>query len=64
MFKKTKKLLNVKKLPKFKIFSLRIHKGAEIKKTETIINNGTKHKKNYMKGLNSKNKNVKDDGSP
>ena len=50
---------------KLKIFSLRIHKGVEIlKKPKTFLNEGTKHKKNYMEGLNSKNKNIKGGGSP
>ena len=44
---------------KLKYFSLKIHKGAEIeKKTKTFPNKGTKHQKNYMEGLNSKNKNI------
>ena len=50
---------------KLKIFSLKIHKGAGIfKKPKKFLNKGTKHKKNYMEGLNSKNKNIKDGGSP
>ena len=45
---------------KLKIFSLKIHKGAEIwKRTKTSLNKGTKYKKSYMEGLNSKNKNIK-----
>ena len=40
-----------------KIFSLKIHKSAGIK-TKTFLNKGTKHKKNYIEGLNSKNKNI------
>ena len=36
----------------------------EFKKTETFLNKGTKHKKNNMEGLNSKNKNIKGGGSP
>ena len=28
-----------------------------------FLNKGTKHNKNYMEGLNSKNKNIKDGGS-
>ena len=57
-----------KKMPKkLKIFSLKIHKGAWIKKkNETFLNKGTKHKKNYMEGLNfkNKNKNIRTGGSP
>ena len=50
---------------KLKIFSLKIYKGAGIKKkSESFLNKGTKHKENYMEGLNSKNKNVKGSGSP
>ena len=42
---------------KLKIFSLKIHKGAGIfKNQKTFLKKGTKHKKNYMEGLNSKNK--------
>ena len=29
-----------------------------------FLNKGTKHTKNYMEGLNSKNKNIKAGGSP
>ena len=56
-----------KKCPKnSKTFSLKIHKGSEIKKkkTKTFLNKGTKHNKNYMEGLNSKNKYIKGGGSP
>ena len=51
---------------KVKIFSLKIHKrvGFYRKKTKTFLNKGTKHKKNYMEGLNSKNKYIKGGGSP
>ena len=50
---------------KLKIFSLKIHKGAGIlKKTKTFLNKGIKYQKNYMEGLNSKNKNIKGGGSP
>ena len=50
---------------KFKIFSLKIHKGAGIKKKKkTFLNKCTTHEKNYMEGLNLKNKNIKDGGSP
>ena len=50
---------------KLEIFSFKIHKGARIfKKPKTFLNKGTKHLKNYMEGLNSKNKNIKGDGSP
>ena len=48
---------------KLKIFSLKILKGAAIKKIETFLYKSTKHKKNYMGCLNSKNKNTKDGGS-
>ena len=34
------------------------------KKTKTFLNKGTKHKKNYMEGSNSKNKNIKGSSSP
>ena len=43
------------------MFSLKIHKGAGIFKTppKTFLNKGILNiKKNYMKGLNSKNKNT------
>ena len=47
---------------KLKIFSLRIHKGAGIKKKpKTFLNKGTKHKINCMEGINSKNKNIKNE---
>ena len=64
MVKKQKKLFKVKKLQKLpkklKISSLKIHRGAGIwKKTKAFLNKGTKHKKNYMKGLSLKNKNKK-----
>ena len=50
---------------KHKLFSLKIHKDAGIKKkTKTLMKKGTIHKKNYMKSLNSKNKNIKDGGCP
>ena len=43
----------------------KIHKGAGIFKTaKTFLNKGTQHKKNYMEGLNSENKNIKGGGSP
>ena len=43
---------------KLKIFSLKIHKSAIFKKKRKFfLNKGTKYKKNYMEGLNSKNKN-------
>ena len=50
---------------KLKIFSLKIHKGALIckKNRKTFLNKGTKHTKNYIEGLNSKNKNIKGGGS-
>ena len=34
------------------------------KKTKIFLNKGTKLKKNYIKGLNPKNKNIKGGGSP
>ena len=62
---KTKKLFKAKKCQKIpkklKIFSLKIHHH---KIPITFLNKGTKHKKNYMEGLNSKNKNIKGVGSP
>ena len=64
---KNKKVIQcIKVSKKFKIFSLKIHKAAGIwkKKTKKILNKGTKHKKKYMEGLNSKNKNIDDVGSP
>ena len=56
---------NVKKMPKkLKIFSLKIHKGAgTLKKNIIFLNKSTKHKKNYMEGLNSRNKNINGGGS-
>ena len=53
-------------MPKqLKLLSLKINKGAGIFGIpKTFLNNGTKHKKNYMKGLNSKNKNIKGGGFP
>ena len=50
---------------KLKIFSLKIYKGAGIFSTpKTFLNKSTKLKKNYMEGLNSKNKNIKGGGLP
>ena len=55
MVKKQKshsKSKDVKKIPKIlKNFSLKIHKGAGIKKPKTFLNKGTKHKNNYMEDL-------------
>ena len=34
------------------------------KNPNKFLNKGTKHKKNYMAGLNSRNKNFKSGGSP
>ena len=53
-------------MPKrLKILSLKIYKLPGIKKKlKTFLNKGIKHKKNYMEGLNSKNKNIKGGGSP
>ena len=46
-------------LKKLNIFSLKLHKNAEIlKKPQTFLNKNTKHKNNYMEDLNSKNKNI------
>ena len=54
---------NVKIMPE--IFSLKIHKDAgTFKQPKTFLNKGTNHKKNYMEGLNSNNKNIKGGGSP
>ena len=47
---------------KLKIFRLKIHKRSGINKYKS--NKGTKHKKNYMVSLNSKNKNIKGGESP
>ena len=44
---------------KLQIFSFKIHKG-----TKTFLNKGTKHKNNYMEGLNLKNKNIESGGFP
>ena len=42
---------------KFKVFSLNIHKCAEIfKNFQKFLNKDNKRKKKYMEGLNSKNK--------
>ena len=56
----------VNKMPKkLNIFRLKIHKGAgTLKKPKTFLNKGTEHEKNHMEGLSSKNKNIKDGGSP
>ena len=63
MLGKQKSYTKSKNVNKIKIFSLKIHKGVGIYK-KTFLNKGTKHKKNYMEGLNSKNKNIKGGGSP
>ena len=34
-----------------------------LKNAKTFLNKGTKHKKNYIEGPNSKNKNIKGGGS-
>ena len=63
---KTKKLFDVKKClenPKFLIW-IYIKVLEFLKNLKTFLNKGTKHKKNYMEGLNSKNKNIKGGGSP
>ena len=52
---------------KLKIYSLKIHKGAGIKKkTKTFLNKGTNHKQKLYgrsKLKNNKNKNIKGGGS-
>ena len=66
---KTKKLCKVKKCPKkcpknSKCFVEKYIKVLEfIKKTRIFLNKGIKHKKTYMEGVNSKNKNIKCGGS-
>ena len=35
-----------------------------LKNLKTFLNEGTQHEKNYMKGLNSKNENIKGGGFP
>ena len=50
---------------KLKIFSLKIHKGTgNLKKKPKSSWIKVLNKKNYMEGLNSKNKNIKGVGSP
>ena len=50
---------------KLKFLFLKYIKVLKFKKIpKTFLNKGTKHKNNYMGGLNSKNKNIKDGGSP
>ena len=51
---------------KLKIFRLKIHKGTGIrkKKHKAFLNKGTKRKKKYTEGLNTKDKNIKSGGSP
>ena len=47
------------------MFSSKIRKGFGIFNTpKNFLKKGTKHKKNDIEGLNSKNKNIKGDGSP
>ena len=63
-----KKLPKVKisqgKAKKLQIFSLKIHKVLEFFQIpKTFLNKGTKHKKNYMEGINSTKKNIKVGGS-
>ena len=56
-----------KKCPKkSKFLVLKKHRGALefFKNPKNFLNKATKHKKNYMEGLNSKNRNIKDGGSP
>ena len=64
--KKYSKSENIKKMTKkHKLFSLKIHKDTGIfKQLKTCLNKGTKHKKNYMEGLKSKNQNIKGGGTP
>ena len=38
--------------------------SKSFKKPKIFLSKGTKHKKNCIEGLNSKNKNIKDGGSP
>ena len=47
------------------MFNLKIHKGAGIEKQNPniFLNTGTKHKRNYIEGLNQKIKNIKAGGS-
>ena len=54
-----------KKCPKnSKFFVWKYIKVLEFcKKPKTFLNKGTKHKKNYMESLNSKNWNIKGGGS-
>ena len=58
---KNKKVIQSQQMPKkLKIFSLKIHKAAGTSKNlKTFLNKGIKRKKNYIVGLNSKNKNIK-----
>ena len=53
-----KKIKMSTKFPKnSKFCRLKIHQGARIeRKPKTFLNKGTKYKKNYMEGLNSRNK--------
>ena len=53
-------------MPKnLRIFNLKIPKGAGIyEKIKTFLNKGTKHLKNDMECLISKNKNIKGGGFP
>ena len=53
-----------KKWPKnSKILVWKYIKVLELKKNQAFLNKGTNHKKNYMEGLNFKNKNIKGGGS-
>ena len=68
MVKKVKAIQIQKMSKNLKIFSLKIHKDTGIleKKPTTFLNRGIKYKKNYIEGLNSKNKNrnIKGGGNP
>ena len=63
---KTKKLFNVEKCQKNSKFLVwkYIKVLGFLKTIKTFLRKGTKHKKYYMEGLNSKNKNVKGGGFP
>ena len=55
-----------KKCPKnLKFLVLKYIKVLEFLKTlKSFLNKSTKHNKNYIEGLNSRNKNIKGGGSP
>ena len=60
--KNIKLIQSQKNAQKLRIFSLKML--GFLKTHKTILNKDTEHKKNYMEGLNSKNKIVKCGGSP